>query len=201
MTSQLNLLDSTVLILYLILTVALGCYFVRKNKTPDQFMRAGGKLPTWAVGLSIFGTYVSSISFLGNPGYAFSKNWAGWVFNLSVPLATVIAVKYFIPFYRKKKVISCYEPLEERFGLWARLYTSICFILTQIARMGVILYLLALPISQLTGWSIPLIILITGILVIFYSIMGGIEGVVYTDCTAGYRVNGRRNYMYPSHTI
>ncbi len=173
--------DTVVLIIYLLATLALGCYFIRKNKNPDQFMKAGGKLPAWAVGLSIFGTYVSSISFLGNPGLAFSSNWSGWVFNLSVPLATVIAVKYFIPYYRKANVVSCYEPLEERFGLWARIYTSICFLLTQVARMGVILYLLALPINQLTGWGIVPIIIVTGIMVMVYTCLGGIEGVIYTD--------------------
>ena len=144
-------------------------------------MKAGGTLPAWAVGLSIFGTYVSSISFLGNPGLAFSSNWSGWVFNLSVPLATIIAVKYFIPYYRKLDIVSCYEPLEARFGLWARIYTSICFLLTQVARMGVILYLLALPINQLTGWGIIPIIIVTGIMVMIYTCLGGIEGVVYTD--------------------
>lgn len=173
--------DIIVLIIYLLATLALGCYFMRKNKNPEQFMKAGGSLPAWAVGLSIFGTYVSSISFLGNPGLAFSSNWSGWVFNLSVPLATIIAVKYFIPYYRKLDIVSCYEPLEERFGLWARIYTSICFLLTQIARMGVILYLLALPINALTGWGIVPIIIVTGIMVMIYTCLGGIEGVVYTD--------------------
>ena len=156
----LSLADISVLVVYLIATVCLGCYFVRKNTSSDQFMRAGGKLPGWVVGLSIFGTYVSSISFLGNPGYALSDNWTGWVFNLAVPIATIIATRYFVPFYRRENVISCYEPLERRFGLWARLYTSICFILTQFARMGVILYLLALPINMLTGWSIYAIIIV-----------------------------------------
>ena len=181
MTGGLNLADIIVLVVYLAITVSLGCYFVRKNKTPDQFMRAGGNLSGWVIGLSIFGTYVSSISFLGNPGYAFSCNWTGWVFNLAVPIATIIATRYFVPFYRRENVISCYEPLEKRFGLWARLYTSICFILTQLARMGVILYLLALPINMLTGWNIYAIIIITGLLVMVYTILGGIEGVIYTD--------------------
>ena len=173
--------DTIILILYLLGTLALGCYFMRKNKNPDQFMKAGGNLPAWAVGLSIFGTYVSSISFLGNPGLAFSSNWSGWVFNITVPITTIFAVKYFIPYYRKANVISCYEPLEKKFGLWARIYTSTCFLLTQIARMGVIMYLLALPINQLTGWGIIPIIIVTGIMVMVYTCLGGIEGVIYTD--------------------
>jgi len=144
-------------------------------------MAAGRSLPGWAVGLSIFGTYVSSISFLANPGKSFGDNWNPFVFSLSLPIAALVATRWFVPFYRRRQSVSAYEHLEQRFGVWARLYAAICYMLTQLARMGTILYLVALAIAPLTGWDIRAIIIGTGGLVILYTLLGGIEAVIWTD--------------------
>src|SRR5690606_20435038 len=104
---------------------------------------------------------------------------------LSIPLAAIIAVRFFVPLYRKIKSPSAYYYLEQRFGLWARIYASICYLLTQLARMGAIMYLLALPMNALFGWSIPLIIIVTGISVMVYATLGGLEAVIWTDAIQG----------------
>lgn len=179
-SGQLHTADLAVLVAYLVVTVLFGCYFIKKSRTPDQFTRAGGALPGWIVGLSIFGTYVSSISFLANPGSSFASNWNAYLFNITCFIATFFAVRYFIPYYRKYNSISAYALLEDKFGLWARIYTSICFLLTAIGRMAIILYLVALPVNQLTGWSIISVIWIIGVITILYTLVGGVEGVIYT---------------------
>ncbi|MDL2243757.1 sodium:solute symporter [Bacteroidales bacterium OttesenSCG-928-J19] len=162
-----------------------GCSFYFKSKSSENFTAAGGSIPTWLVGMSIFATYVSSISFLGNPGSAYSGNWNPFVFGLSIPVAVWAANKFFVPLYRKLNNVSAYNYLEVRFGYWARAYASICYLLTQIARTGSILFLLALPLNFMVGWSIPTIIVITGACVILYSVMGGIRAVIYTDAIQG----------------
>jgi SSS family solute:Na+ symporter len=86
-----------------------------------------------------------------------------------------------VPFYRSIDSPSAYSFLEERFGRWARLYASGCYLLTQVARVGSVLFLLALPINAMLGWSIPLIIVLTGVAVVIYSALGGIKAIVYTD--------------------
>lgn len=177
----LPILDGIVIFAYLAGVMLLGCWFVRKSRSTEEFMAAGRSLPGWAVGMSIFGTYVSSISFLANPGKSYDSNWNPFVFSLSLPLAAWIATKYFVPFYRRSGQISAYNHLEARFGPWARTYALVCYLLTQIARMGTILYLVALALSPLTGWSIPTIILVTGVLVTIYTLLGGIEAVIWTD--------------------
>lgn len=176
-----NPIDLIVLVLYLGGVVGMGCWFIRKSGSTDEFMAAGRSLPGWAVGLSIFGTYVSSISFLANPGKSYSGNWNPFVFGLSLPIAAWVAVRWFVPFYRKANVISAYDHLEERFGPWARSYAAICFLLLQLARMGTIMYLVALALAPLTGWSVLTIIIVTGVLVTLYTLMGGIEAVIWTD--------------------
>ncbi len=174
-------LDSVIVVVYLLAVVGLGCWLARSSGNPQGFMAASGRLPGWAVGLSIFGTFVSSISFLANPGKSFGQDWNAFTFGLSLPLAAWIASKYFVPFYRSSGEISAYHHLEHRFGAWARYYSVACYLLTQIARTGSILYLVALAVSPLVDLPVEPIIVAVGVLVTLYTLIGGIEAVVWTD--------------------
>ncbi|MCX6356589.1 MAG: sodium:solute symporter, partial [Candidatus Aureabacteria bacterium] len=181
MGTRLPFIDLIVLSAYMAGVVAYGCYFLRRSRTTAAFTTAGGTLPAWIVGLSIFGTYVSSISFLALPGKAYASNWNPFVFSLSLPVAAWVGARYFVPFYRACGEVSAYAHLERRFGALARVYAVLCYLLTQMARVGSIMYLLALPLHQLLGWEMRSIILLTGGLVTLYTLLGGIEGVIYTD--------------------
>jgi SSS family solute:Na+ symporter len=118
---------------------------------------------------------------LGVPGKAYSGNWNAFVFSLSMPLAAWVASKYFIPFYRGTGEISAYTNLEKRFGAWARTYAVICFLLTQLARMGSIFFGIALSLQALTGYSMETIMWVMGICIIVYTVLGGIEAVIWTE--------------------
>jgi SSS family solute:Na+ symporter len=174
-------LDTIVLIIYVLLVTGFGCTFYRRSSDTEGFMLAHRRLPGWVVGLSIFGTYLSSISFLALPGKAYTDNWSAFVFSLSLPFAAWVAARWFIPLYRSMDDVSAYAYLERRFGLWARLYAMVFYLLTQLARMGTIFFLVALAMEQLTGWDLPTIIIVTGILVTLYTVVGGIEAVIWTD--------------------
>ena len=176
------------LIVFLVFTggvVLMGASFFKKGSSAKDFTRAGGSLPGWVVGMSIFATYVSSISYIGYPGKAFASNWNAFVFSLSIPIASYFAAKYFVPFYRQSGSVSAYAFLEEKFGKWARLYASACYLLTQIARMGSILYLLAVPMYILMGWNMHVVIILTTVAIIFYSMLGGLKAVIWADAIQG----------------
>ena len=179
MPERLSYIDLAILVGYLAVTVGLACWFGFRRTTTSSFLTGGRLLPGWAVGLSMFGSYVSSISFLGNPGKSFASNWNAFVFSLATPIAAFVAVRWFVPFYRSSGGVSAYEHLERRFGPWARTYAVICFLLTQMARTGTILYLLALAVAPLAGWDVRLIIILTGSMMILYTIFGGIESAVW----------------------
>jgi SSS family solute:Na+ symporter len=182
---KLPLLDLIVFVALTFGNVIFGSSFFFKNKTSDQFTSGGGKLPAWVVGMSIFATFVSSISFLALPGKAYVSNWNAFVFSLSIPIASVLAVKFFVPLYRGMGNISAYNYLEIRFGAWARIYASSCYMLTQLMRTGAILLLLALPLNALFGWNVKTVIVVTGIAVTLYSMLGGIQAVIWTDAIQG----------------
>ncbi|RZM29797.1 MAG: sodium:solute symporter [Pedobacter sp.] len=182
---NLPVLDIGVILIYLIGMVLVGVYFSRKNTSAEQFTKASGRIPGWAIGLSIYATFLSSNTFLGVPGKAFGSNWNAFVFSLSMPLAAWVAAKYFVPFYRSTGEVSAYTNLEKRFGPWARTYAVVCFILTQLARMGSIFFGISLTLQALTGYNMQLIMVVTGICIIIYTVMGGIEAVIWTEVVQG----------------
>jgi SSS family solute:Na+ symporter len=181
MSAHFTTLDLAVLGGYFLATMAVGFAFARRSRSVEGFTAANRNLPGWLTGLSILGTYVSSITFLALPAKAYGSNWNAFVFSLSLPLATWISVRWFLPFYRRHTYVSAYHHLEARFGPWARTYASVCYLLTQLARMGTVMYLMALPMSVLLGWDIRGVILVTGVSVTVYALAGGIVAVIYTD--------------------
>ena len=173
--------DTAVIVLYFLSMLLMGILLGRKNRSAAQFTTASGKMPGWAIGMSLFGTFLSSNTFIGNPGKAFGSNWNSFVFTLTLPIAAAIGVKYLIPYFRKTGELSAYEHFEKRFGPWARTYAVCCFLLTQLARTGTIFLGVGLTLNALTGIDIRLIILITGIVVTIYTVMGGMEAVIWTE--------------------
>ncbi|MEY2949546.1 MAG: hypothetical protein RLZZ248_747 [Bacteroidota bacterium] len=178
-------IDGIIILLYLVTLLFLGGTFFTKNKSVARFTLGSGNIPSWVVTLSIFATFVSSISYLALPGSAYSGNWNPFVFSISLPLAAVIAVQYFIPVYRKINSPSAYTYMAYRFGPWARTYTAACYLLTQLMRIGTILFLLALALNAILGWELFWVIILTGIFVALYAVLGGIEAVLWADAIQG----------------
>ncbi|MEM9368328.1 MAG: sodium:solute symporter [Planctomycetota bacterium] len=173
--------DWCVLVAYFVGILMVAAVFWRRNQSVDQFSAGGRSLPGWLCGLSIFATYLSSVSYLALPGKAFAENWNPLVFSLALPLAAWVAVRHFVPLYRNSQEVSAYAWMESRFGLWARVLASCFYILYQIARMGVVMYLMALPMAILFAWDIRAIIVLTGLVVTAYSFVGGITAVIWAD--------------------
>jgi len=182
---DLPILDLFIILVYLLAMVLVGVWFSRKNKSSEQFTKASGSIPGWAVGMSLYATFLSSNTFLGVPGKAFGTNWNAFVFSLSMPLAAWVAAKYFVPFYRTSGGVSAYTHLEHRFGPWARTYTMVCFLLTQLARMGSIFFGIALSLQALTGYDMVAIMLVMGVCIVVYTVMGGMEAVIWTEVAQG----------------
>ena len=181
MNSPFHPIDWIVLVLYFGGIMAMGFYFYRRSRSVEGYTAGNRSIPGWVCGLSILATYVSSISYLALPGKAFAGNWNAFAFSLSIPFVAIIAVKYFLPYYRKSGAVSAYELLENRFGPWARIFTSSFYLLFHIARIAVVLYLMALPLQVIFGWNIYTILIITGLCVTIYSLVGGLTAVIWTD--------------------
>ena len=178
---QLSPVDTAVFVAYLVGVALFGVWFARRKRDSKSFMAAGGSLPGWAVGLSIFGTFLSSATFIGSPGQTYAGNWNFFVFCAGIPPAVWIASRWFIPFYRRSGQISAYVHLEERFAPWARNYALLVFLISEIARIASVTFGVSLAMSVLTGWDVRTLIIVGGIVVTLYTTMGGIEAVIWTD--------------------
>ena len=174
-------LNVIVIVIYFLLLAFIGYYFSKKQKNTDDYFKGGGRLPWWAVGLSIFGTSLSAITFMAIPAKAFATDWSYLVLNIGIVAVAPLIMFYFIPFFRKLNVTTAYEYLEQRFNSPIRIICSLSFILFQIGKMGIVMFLPAIALHIVTGIDIFLCIGLMGILSIIYTAVGGIEAVVWTD--------------------
>ncbi len=168
---------------YLLTMVGIGYWFMKRESaaTTEAYFRGGQRVPWWVAGLSIFATMLSAITFMGVPAKAYNENFNAWIGQCSIILIVPLVVIFYLPFFRRLNITSAYEFLEQRFNLASRLVASALFTLFHLGRIAIVLYLPALALSSVTDINIFVAILAIGVLCIIYTVMGGIEAVVWTD--------------------
>ena len=129
----------------------------------------------------MFATSISSISFMAYPGDAFRVSWLRMLPNFTLPIGIFIASVIFVPFFRRGRITSAFEYLEGRFGPGVRVYAAVAFIVAQVVRVSMILFLVSLLVKQVTGLNPYASIMVGGIITSFYTVMGGIRAVLWTD--------------------
>lgn len=174
-------IDYTVITAYFIAMAAMGAYFSKREKSTEAFFLGGRAVPWWAVGLSIFGTSISSITYLAVPAKAYASDWITLVASLTLVLTVPLITWFYIPAFRRAPINTAYEYLEARFNLAIRVYGSLVFLLFQAGRIAIVLYLPALVLSAGTGLSMEFSILAMGLVTTLYTVVGGIEAVIWTD--------------------
>ena len=184
--SHLHFIDYCIILLVFIITLYLGFRFSKRQNTTENFFLAKGNFPSWALGLSLLSTLISSVTFLGYPAQGFTDNWILLVQGLMVPVVLLGVIWFIVPLYRKVIGLSTYEYFERRFGSFARYYSSLSFILRQFAGMGTVLFLIAVAISKLTNMNPFIIIAIVGLVLIVVNLKGGIQAVIWLDVFQGF---------------
>jgi SSS family transporter len=176
-----GLINYAVLIAYLGANLLVGVYFTRRQKNTNDFFLAGQRISWWAAGIAIFGTQLSSITFMAIPAKTFAADWTYILANVAIVLITPIVVFFYLPFFRRLQITSAYEYLEKRFNLAVRLFGSATFVLMQTGRMAIILYLPALALSVISDLNIYICILTMGVVSTLYTMLGGAEAVTWTE--------------------
>ena len=132
----LHFIDYAIILLSLIGSLYIGFYFSKNQKSTQKYYAAEGRIPAWAIGMSILATLISSVTFLAYPGKGYSNNWILLVQGLMVLLVLLVIIWGVVPLYRNIIGISAYEYFEKRSGYFARLYSSLGFILAHFSKMG-----------------------------------------------------------------
>ena len=174
-------LDWGVFALYFGGVLAFALYHSRKNVGVEGYLLANRRLPWAAIGLSVMATQASAITFIGTTGQAFDNGMEFIQFYLPQPLAMVILCVVFVPFFYRLKVYTAYEYLERRFDRKTRSLASFIFLVQRGIAAGIVLYAPAIVLSVIMGWDERVTILIMGVVTIFYTMVGGITAVVWTD--------------------
>lgn len=164
---------------YLLGTLCLGLWFARRNRSTTDYFSAGRRIPWWVMGISI--SNVSSISYMSIPAKAYAEDWTIFWVNAPIVLLAPLVIFGLLPLFARLRSASAYEYLETRFSLAARLYGATAFVLLQLGRMALVIYLPALALSAVTDLNIMVCIFLIGAISAIYSVVGGIEGVVWTD--------------------
>jgi solute:Na+ symporter, SSS family len=178
-------LDYFFIALYLTGIAWVGFRVARGQDSTEAYFLAGRRIPGWAVGFSLVGTIISSVSFVAFPGTAFTDGWRLLIPNLMVPFVLLFVMTYLVPFYRRVVRMSSYEYLERRFGVGARLYGSASFLILRIVDLGFTMLLTAIAVEVMTGWNLYWVLIGMGVFTLSYTVVGGVEAVIWTDVAQG----------------
>lgn len=176
-----NNLDLFVLAATLLTIVGYGVWKTRGQKNIQSYLLGNNTLKWSTIGLSVMATQASAITFISTPGQAYESGM-GFVQNyFGMPIALLIVIVFFIPIYYKLKVYTAYEYLENRFDLKTRLLGALLFLVQRGLAAGITIYAPAIILSSVLGWNLNLTIVLTGLLVIIYTVSGGSRAVSITQ--------------------
>lgn len=174
-------LDWIVMLGTLLGIVAYGVYRTRNITSVQSYLLGDRDLPWWTIGLSIMATQASAITFLSTPGQAYEDGMRFAQFYFGLPVAMVILSIFVLPLYYRLNVYTAYEYLEGRFDLRTRTLTAILFLVQRGLAAGITIYAPAIILSTILGWSLSVTILFIGVIVIFYTVLGGTKAVSVTQ--------------------
>lgn len=175
-----HLLDWIVLTVTLLFIVAYGAIKTRGSKNVEEYILGNKQTPWWTVGLSVMATQASAITFLSTPGQAYHDGLGFVQFYFGLPLAMIVICITFIPIYHKLKVYTAYEFLEQRFDVKTRSLAALLFLVQRGLGTGLTIYAPAIILSSLLGWSLNLMNVMIGVLVVIYTVSGGTRAVNIT---------------------
>ena len=179
-------IDLVILIVYLAAVLLIGIVFSKKDMKGKEFFKGDGTIPWWVTSVSIFATLLSPISFLALAGNSYADTWLLWFAQLGLFVAIPLTIKFFLPIYSRLDIDTAYHYLELRFGSKTlRILGAIMFIIYQIGRMSIIMFLPCIALAPLIGVNVNILIIIMGVIAIIYSYTGGLKSVLWTDFIQG----------------
>jgi len=180
----LQTLDWVLIALYAISTIGLGLYFSRRQKSMQEYFTGGGNMNPILIGVSLFATLLSTISYLSVPGEAAGKGPVNLISMLGLPIVFFVVGYLMLPIYMKFRVTSAYELLEEKLGLGLRLLGASMFLALRLVWMTLLVYLASEAMTVMMGLDpkwIPVVAAVTGVVAVIYTSLGGLQAVVITD--------------------
>lgn len=178
---MISTLDSIIIVVYIVGMLIMGYFVGKDNKSQEDFFLAGRSMPWLPVALSVAATMISANAFIGGPGWAYTDGIAPFMVNITVPLAIFFAMYVTMPVLYHLKVTSIYEYMDYRFGPICRNLTVLQFFINSLIQVSSMVFIPALILQTITGWSLQVIVPIIVTAAIIYTVLGGIKAVIWTD--------------------
>ncbi len=179
--TEFGILNWSILIAYVIGNLLMGWVLSKRISTAEDFYLGKKTTPWWAIGLSVIATYVSALSFLGAPAWAYTDGLSVIAIHLNYPIVIFLVITFFLPFFYNSGVASIYEYQEKRFGPKARGLIAAIWLTSQSLTSAAVLYATALVLEFITGIDVVHAIIIVTAIALVYTTMGGITAVIWTD--------------------
>lgn len=178
---MISIIDSGIILVYICGMLLIGYFVGKGNKTQEDYFLAGRSMPWIPIALSVSATMISANSFIGGPGWSYSSGISPFMVNITVPFAIFIAMYVTVPIMYQLKITSVYEYMEYRLGPISRFLTVIQFFVNSLIQVGSMVFIPALILQGITGWSLQIIVPLIVIISIIYTLLGGIKAVIWTD--------------------
>ncbi len=183
MLTTLGIIDLLVLLGSLLLAIVVGLRMSGKTTSVEAFLLGDRNLPWWAILGSIVATETSTATVLSLPGLAFGPSGMKFLqIGIGYILGRSIVVGFLLPLYFKGELFSAYQVLDERFGHATKYFASLLFLVTRNIGDGLRLFLAAMVLQKLVGWSFVGSAVVIGGITIAYTYFGGMRSVVWNDC-------------------
>jgi len=174
-------LDWIILIATLAGIISYGVYKSQGQHGAKTYLLADKQMPWYIVLLSVMATQASAITFLSAPGQAYTDGMRFVQYYFGLPIAMVVICITFIPIFQRLNVYTAYEYLEQRFDRKTRLLTAFLFLLSRALSTGISIYAPSIILSSIMGWNIYITNIITGGLLIIYTLSGGAKAIAHTQ--------------------
>src|SRR5438046_4078155 len=174
-------IDWAVVVSYIAWVVIDG---LRRSKGTDKvegYFLGNRSLPWWVAGLSVMATQMSAVTLVGTTGQAYATGLRFIQFYLGLPLAMILLSLTVVPFFHRAKVYTAYEYLERRFDARTRSLASFLFLMGRALSLAVTLAAPAVVLSSILGWGLPATVFVISVPMIFYTSLGGVQAVAWTD--------------------
>ena len=173
--------DWVVMFVALTYIVGYGLYRSRGSTDTRKFLLANKSLPWYAMALSIMATQASAITFISTTGQAYVDGMRFVQYYFGLPIAMVLISMTAVPIFHRAGVYTAYQYLEKRFDAKTRALVSVIFLLQRGLAVGLALYAPSVVLTVILGWPSQLTPLLMGLIVLTYTVIGGIQAITWTD--------------------
>jgi SSS family solute:Na+ symporter len=176
--------DWAIVVLYAAAMLGVGLYYSRRQKTTEEYLLGGRRMRSFLVGISLYASLLSTITYLAVPGEMIKHGPVPLLGYLAIPVIFLVVGYSLIPHFMRLPYTSAYEILESRLGPGVRLTAAAIFVVTRLVWMALLIYLAGKAMTTMMGWpheAVLYIIIVSGVITVVYTTLGGLRGVVVTD--------------------